>query len=103
MNICIFAGNICDELTDNLKFTRTGKKYLDFSLAVRETKDSTLFLRCRAWEGTADLLLNYCGKGDKITVQGSLKNDAYDSESGKKYYTFINIRELSFGFKPQGR
>ena len=103
MNTVILSGNICSELKDNLRFTRGGKKFLDFTLAVRRTKDTTTFIRCRAWEGTCDLLLSYCGKGDKITVQGRLEVSEYKDGEDQKYYTYVSITEISFGFKPSGK
>lgn len=103
MNNCVFNGNICDTLTEAVKFTRTGKQFIDFSLAVKENKDQTLFLRCRAWEGTAKLLMDYCDKGDKITVAGALKSAEYQKNGQNQYYTYLNIKEVSFGFKPLSR
>lgn len=103
MNLVVLSGNICTDLTQTLRYTRGGKKFLDFTLAVRRTKDTTTFIRCRAWEGTCDLLLEYCAKGDKLTVQGRLEVSEYQESGENKYYTYVSISEISFGFKPQGK
>lgn len=100
MNHVILGGNVCDNLKDNLRFTKTGKQVLDFSLAVRESDDHTNFIRCRAWAGTADILCKYVGKGDKITVSGRLTVSKYDKDGETKFYTTVVVGEVQFGFKP---
>ena len=100
MNHVILGGNVCDDLKDKLRFTKTGKQVLDFSLAVRETEEHTNFIRCRAWAGTADILCKYVGKGDKITVSGRLTVSKYDKDGETKFYTTVVVGEVQFGFKP---
>lgn len=57
--------------------TTTGKSVTTFSLAVDDGKDANgqskaIFVNCTAWEGTANLLAQYCGKGSLIGVEGHL-------------------------------
>lgn len=54
------------------------------NLAVRDEfkKDLTHFLRVEAWGKTAELLEQYCHKGSKIGVTGSLKVDRFQDKEG---------------------
>ena len=52
---------------------------------VAKDKEQTAdFIRCVAWDKTADLILKYFKKGDRIGINGSLKVDTYE-EDGSVY------------------
>lgn len=70
---------LCGRVTKNidLRKTNTGKTVTTFSLAIDDGKDANgqskaIFVNCTAWEGTASLLSQYCGKGSLIGVEGHL-------------------------------
>lgn len=70
---------LCGRVTKNidLRKTNTGKSVTTFSLAIDDGKDANgqskaIFVNCTAWEGTASLLAQYCGKGSLIGVEGHL-------------------------------
>ena len=70
---------LCGRVTKNidLRKTTTGKSVTTFSLAIDDGKDTNgqskaIFVNCTAWEGTASLLAQYCGKGSLIGVEGHL-------------------------------
>lgn len=70
---------LCGRVTKNidLRKTNTGKSVTTFSLAIDDGKDTNgqskaIFVNCTAWEGTASLLAQYCGKGSLIGVEGHL-------------------------------
>lgn len=99
MNVVCLNGNLCKQL--ELRVTRTGKYVLDNALAIRINKDITEFIQIRAWAKTAELLANYCRKGDKITVEGSIRTDKYTDNGIDKYFTYVNVNAVYFGFNPQ--
>lgn len=88
MNKIMLIGRIATDL--DLRMTETGKKVLSFNLAVdRTTKDKngnypTDFIKCTAWEYTAEYLNKYAQKGVKIAVEGKLEINAYTSKDGNK-------------------
>lgn len=104
MNTVVLAGNICNEFEP--RFTPGGTMVADFTLAINDGKDKdgnpkSQFIRCRAWQKTAEILTQYCAKGDKITVQGRIKSDNYQKNGDQMYYTYVSVQDLSFGFKPK--
>lgn len=67
-----------------LKTTESGKYVSSFTVAVDRDKDHTDFLRCVAWENTAEFLSKYFAKGQEIGVEGSLQTRSYTDKNGSK-------------------
>lgn len=83
-------------LTDNIepRYTQSNKLVTSFTVAVNRAKadangQEADFIRCEAWEKTAEILLNYFGKGSRISLEGRIKTGSYDdpNNAGKKVYT----------------
>lgn len=100
MNKVFLNGNLCK--TPELHYTTTGKAICQVNIAVRATEERTDFILLKAWTKTAELLCQYCSKGDKITVEGRLTTDKYNKDGKNNYITFVTIDQLAFGFKPKG-
>lgn len=100
MNKVFLNGNLCTD--PELRYTTTGKGIAQVTIAIRATEDRTDFILLKAWTKTAELLCQYCSKGDKITVEGRLTTDKYTKDGKDKYITFVTIDQLAFGFKPKG-
>ena len=69
------------------------------NLAVRDNfkKDTTHFIRVEALGKTAELLNQYCSKGSKIGVEGSLKVDKFQDNEGKnREITKVNASRIEF-------
>jgi len=95
MNVFAFSGNLTKD--PELKTTQGGKQVASFSVAINEGKDKTLFLNCVAWEKTAELITQYCKKGDRFTASGKLEIRKYEDKNGvEKYATEIIVREFDF-------
>src|SRR5699024_1574008 len=55
------------------------------------------FIRVEAWGKTAELLNQYCAKGSKIGVEGSLKVDKFkDKEGNNREVTKVNASRIEF-------
>lgn len=75
-----------------LRHLQSGSSVTDFSIAVKrlysvagEKKEETSFINCTAWGKQAEALAQYCKKGQRIGVEGRLKQDTWDDkEDGKK-------------------
>ena len=52
------------------------------------------FIPCVAWKEKADFIANYCKKGDKIGVVGSLGSREYEQDGQKKSITEITIEQM---------
>lgn len=87
---------ISGRLTDNveLRYTQSGTAFVSFTLAVERPKQKGAekaevdYIRCQAWQGTAEYLSKYASKGDFVTVgSGSIRTGSYTDKTGRKVYT----------------
>lgn len=101
MNLVILSGNICGEW--DIRTTVSGKMVVTNTIAVRDGKEKSQFIKIKAWETTADLLTKYIAKGDKVTLQGMFKTDTYEKDGKKNYFNYILIQGFEFGYKPKGK
>lgn len=86
MNNVILTGNLVKEC--ELKYTSgKGTAVLKNTLAVRRDKDNTDFINIVVWGKAAETVCQYCSKGSKIGVEGSIRTGSYDNKEGKKVYT----------------
>lgn len=101
MNLVILSGNICGEW--DIRTTVSGKMVVTNTIAVRDGKDKSQFIKIKAWESTANLLIGYIDKGDKITLQGLFKTDTYDKDGRKNYFNYVLVQSFEFGYKPKNK
>ncbi|MBK8824215.1 MAG: single-stranded DNA-binding protein [Anaerolineales bacterium] len=86
------------------KFTPTGKKVTQFSLAVSnhwkdkngETKESTEWVNIEAWGRLGEVCQEYLKKGSLIFIEGRLKTDKYEEKGETRYFTKIVAQTLQF-------
>lgn len=93
MNKVIIVGNLVKDI--EMKETLTGKKVIDFTLAVNEGK-VTEFIDCQAWDKSAELVHTYVSKGQKLLVEGKLRTVSYEGKTGKVKKTFILVDRTEF-------
>lgn len=99
MNRSIITGRVTKDL--ELRKTPSNKSVVAFTLAVRRDKDTTDFISCVAWNGTAELLAKYVKKGNKIGLIGRLQTRTYENQQKQKVYaTELIIGEVEFLEKP---
>lgn len=100
MNNCVFTGRLTKD--PEIKTTQSGKKYINFSIAVdRKTKDANGqrqadFIPCIAWNKTAEIIAQYFVKGSPIGVIGSLQVRSYDKDGEKRFAYEILVNEIDF-------
>ena len=96
MNITALTGFIATDI----ELRQVGDTVVtSINLAVRDNfkKDTTHFIRVEAWAKTAELLNQYCSKGSKIGVEGSLKVDKFkDKEGNNREVTKVNASRIEF-------
>ena len=85
--------------------TTSGTPVCRFSLAInrqfanKQTGErETDFVDCDAWRSTAEFISRYFTKGQKIIVEGSLRNNDYTDNNGVKHYSMdVLIQNVEFG------
>lgn len=82
-NKVILVGRLTKDIT--VRKTANGDSVTSFSLAISEGKDSqgndkAIFVNCNAWKGTADILAQYCRKGDRIGIEGRLTQRRWEEK-----------------------
>ncbi|MGN0666456.1 MAG: single-stranded DNA-binding protein [Huintestinicola sp.] len=79
MNKAIILGRLTAD--PELRQTQNGAATCDFTIAVdRYSADGNGqadFIRCKAWNKTAETICKYLGKGRKILVEGNIKTGSY--------------------------
>lgn len=90
----------------DLKFTPSGTAVANFRIACgsrRKNRDTgewedgdTTFLTINAWKGLAENIANQFTKGQKITVDGRLKQRTYQTKEGQDRTVFeVEADEVS--------
>lgn len=96
MNLVALTGNIATDI----ELRQAGQSVVtSINLAVKDDfkKDTTHFIRVEAWGKTAELLNQYCAKGSKVGIQGSLKVDKFqDKEGNNREVTKVNASRVEF-------
>lgn len=96
MNIVAITGRI----TKDLELKEAGQTQVtNFSMAVENPykKDDASFFDIVAFGKTAELLNTYCGKGSKIGVDGTLKQDGFtDKEGNNRSVVRITANRIEF-------
>lgn len=100
MNKVILTGNTTKDI--ELRTTPSGKSVCGFTIAVtgrknKEGERRTDFIDCSAFGATAELLVKYVKKGNKIGVIGELQKDEYTAQDGtKRYPVRVLVSEVEF-------
>jgi len=101
MNQVVLIGNLTKDV--ECKAVSTGDLVARFSIAVNRGKDNVDFITCEAWGKLADNINNYCKKGSKVGVVGSIKVDNYEKDGEKRTYYKINCLSVEFLSKKEGQ
>ena len=83
MNAVSLTGRLGQD--PDMRITPAGKATASVSLAVSGfSRDKTDWIRIQCWEKTAEILNQYCKKGDQIGVTGRLSVRTYEAQDGSK-------------------
>lgn len=97
MNVVTLVGRITRDI--EVKSTQSGKTTCSFTLAIdRPTKEkSTDFINCVAWEGTANLIGRFLGKGSRVGIIGAIQSRNWEGKDGKRVYvTEVLVNRVEF-------
>lgn len=109
INRVVLLGNMTRD--PELRRTGTGKAVTNFTLALNRYKsDDADFVDCVCWEKIAENTAQYCHKGSKVAVEGSIQTGSYVDKDGNNRKTvnvlcnrveFINTNNSSNNLQPQ--
>jgi single-strand DNA-binding protein len=98
-NRVIIVGNLTKE--PELKYTPKGTAVLSITIAVNrkyksgeDKKQETAFVPVVAWSKTAELINQYCHKGDPLMVEGRLQTRTYEKEGQKHYVMEVVVENM---------
>ena len=104
METCQFIGTVGGD--PEVRSTQNGKKVVSFSIAINkvwynqqnEKQQSTKWVKCVAWEKTAETLSRFVHKGDRIFVSGEMDVNVWiDKNSGEaKGQLQLTVRQFEF-------
>ena len=94
MNKVILIGNIATEI--DMKYTPNGNGVCKFNLAINERNGEATFIPIEVWKKQAENVSQYCSKGSKIALEGSIKIDQWEKEGQKRSFTKINAFNIQF-------
>lgn len=86
----------------DVKFTESGKCLTRFVLAINYKSNGEYrveFIKCESWEKTAELIGEYCGKGDMILVKGRIHTKKYIKDDETRYSTVVVVNHIEFAEK----
>jgi single-strand DNA-binding protein len=101
MNKVILIGRLCAD--PEFRQTTSGIAVCRIRLAVdrpkqKDQEQQADFVNCTAWRNTAEFISRYFTKGQKIIVEGSLRNNDYTDNNGVKHYSMeVQIQNVEFG------
>ena len=89
-NVMIFAGNLTADPT--LKYTPTGRVVTNFSIASNRrwsdqsgaTREYVTYIDCQVWGALAENVAEFLKKGQRITVNGIMDQESWQTDSGDK-------------------
>jgi single-strand DNA-binding protein len=89
--------NLIGRLTKDpeLKKFKNDKSAVTFTLAVNRNKEKTDFIRCTAWNKTAELVKKFTQKGTQIGVSGAILTDSYEKDGRTVYTTEVNVNSVT--------
>lgn len=109
INRVVLLGNMTRD--PELRRTGSGKAVTNFTLALnRYNNDEADFVDCVCWERIAENTAQYCYKGSKVAVEGSIQTGSYVDKDGHNRKTvnvlcnrveFINTNNSSNNLQPQ--
>lgn len=109
INRVVLLGNMTRD--PELRRIGSGKAVTNFTLALnRYNNDEADFVDCVCWERIAENTAQYCSKGSKVAVEGSIQTGSYVDKDGHNRKTvnvlcnrveFINTNNSNNNLQPQ--
>ena len=92
--------SLIGRITRNLEIRKTNneKSVCEFTIAInRIGQEQADFINCTVWGKQAENLYQYKGKGDLISVEGSIRVDKYQNQEGEnRYRTYVLANNIGY-------
>ena len=94
LNKCLFIGRIAADI--DCRYTQNGEQVANFPIAINERykdkhtnelREKTEYVRVVAFRRTAEIIGQYCKKGDQIYIEGKLQTRKWSDKNGQDHYT----------------
>jgi len=79
-----------------VKEVNGGSKVSSFILAVDRNAEEADFFRIKAWNSQAEAAGDHLGKGRKIAVEGSLRQDVYEKDGEERKAVSVVAKRLEY-------
>ena len=108
--MAINNATIMGRLTADPELRKVGKDSVVTSFTVAVDRNWTDedgnreadFIRCTAWNGCAEFICKYFGKGRMIALTGWIQTGSYENDNGDTVFTTeINVQQVSFTGEPK--
>jgi single-strand DNA-binding protein len=107
LNKAILVGNITKD--PELKALESGVKVVNFGLATNRTwkdkngnkQEKADFHNIVAFGKTAEIISQYCKKGNQILVEGRIETRSWEKDGKTNYRTEIMVESFQFGNNPK--
>lgn len=89
--------NLIGRLTANaeVKYSKQGKAYCNFSIAVTYNKDETDFINCTAFDKIAENITKYTSKGKNLGISGTLRQGKYIKDNKEYSYHYVLVGKIT--------
>ena len=94
MNNVILMGRLTRDV--ELNYSKNGKAFTRFSIAINRIGEGTDFINCVAWEKTAETIAEYLRKGRRIALQGRLSVNSYEKNGETRWSTEVIVDKFEF-------
>jgi single-strand DNA-binding protein len=109
LNKVILIGNITKDV--ELKALPSGMPVVSFGLATNRSwkdaqgskQETVEFHNILAFGKQADVIRQYCGKGDQLYIEGRLQTRSWETDGKKHYKTEIVVENFQFGKKTKNK
>lgn len=99
LNNLILQGRLTRDVESGT--TNSGVTYANFTVAWSEKYGETeqkLFMNCKAWRSTAELLVKHFKKGDELVVEGRLLTENYEKDGETKSIIKLSVDKVHFTY-----
>lgn len=95
LNQCMFIGRLVKD--PEVRYAASGTAMCTFTLACgwkTKDKEGTEYIRCVAYQRTAEVIGEYMKKGSQMYVSGRQSTRSYDKDGEKRYSTEVIVDRM---------
>lgn len=82
VNVCVFSGRLGAD--PQMRYTAEGTAVTSLRMATNTGRDSVMWLDVTVWREQGENVNKYLHKGDALTVQGYMKEDTWETDTGER-------------------